>query len=119
MACCLSNEDRCIPHLDNVLPLNVVASVLLVGGRGHLFALPFIFVDFVPRVGGLGTKNVQDRIADKGERLRACHVQGGVELRVLRRMSSACPMPFKADGSGAVCTSLALCVETATWCRSQ
>ena len=114
MACCLSNEDRCI-HPDNVLQLNVVASVLLVGGRGHLFALPFIFVDLVPRVGGFGHKTFfQDRIADKGERLRACHTQGGAEPRVLRRMSSACPMPFKADGSGAVCTALAVCVETAT-----
>ena len=114
MACCLSNEDRCIPHPDNVLPLKVVASVLLVDGRGHLFALPFIFVDFVPRVGGFRHKFCQDRIADKGEHLRACHAQGGAEPRVLRRMSSACPMPFKADGSGAVCTALAVCADTAT-----
>ena len=112
MACCLSNEDRCIPHPDNVLPLNVVASVLLVGGRGHLFALSFIFVDFVPWVGGFGHNIFSG--SPKGEHLRACHAQDGAEPRVLRRISSACPMPFKADGSGAVCTALAVCVETAT-----
>ena len=59
-------------------------------------------------------KMFQDRIAAKGERLRACLAQGGPEPLGLRRMSSACPMPFKADGSGAVCTALAVCVETAT-----
>ena len=92
-----------------------MAPVLLVGGRGLLFALPLIVVDFVPRVGGFGHKKfVQDRIAAKGERLRACHAQGGAEPLGLRRMSSACPMPFKADGSGAVCTAVALCVGAAT-----
>ena len=91
-----------------------MASVLLVGGRGHLFALQFIAVDLVPRVGEFGhEKSFQGRIATKGEPLRAWHAQDGAEPRVLRRMSSACSMPLKADGSGAVCTALAVCVGRA------
>ena len=54
--------------LKKVLLLIVVASVPLVGGHGHLLALPLIVVDLMPRAGlGLGIKKVSGNVCGQDE----------------------------------------------------
>ena len=51
-----SCEDHCIPRPEMVLLLISVVLVPLMGKLCREIALPLIFVDLVPRVGGLGAK---------------------------------------------------------------
>ena len=57
--------------LKKVLLFIVVASVPLVGGHGHLLALPLIVVDLMPRVGGFGHQKLfRERLWARREHLR-------------------------------------------------